>query len=104
MATNHLWPSTCTDTQLSIVAEAPRRRLRPAVPFAQCRGDGAERAGVEDGTFTPHVLRFNLQDTVQLGFAGTTFPVPGARSDVHVVVRPAGVAVVVPAGQHQTQQ
>ena len=21
MATNHLWPSTCTDTQLSIIAE-----------------------------------------------------------------------------------
>lgn len=37
MATNHLWPSTCTDTQLSIVAET--------APEAITRRPGHRRAG-----------------------------------------------------------
>src|SRR5512140_1644516 len=109
MATNHMWPSTCTDTQLSIIAETPagwrfRGRSAPAVAGLQGGGDDAEASGVEDGTLATDILRVDLEDAGHFRFARAPLPVPGPGADVNVVVCPARVAVVVLAGQHEAEQ
>ena len=95
MAANHQWPSTCTDTQLSIVADSPAAVAihaagsAPAVAApAGRRRRRSKRPPVEDGSFAADVPGVDLQDPVQLCFAGAPLPVPGPGADVHVVVRP----------------
>ncbi|MCY1232814.1 hypothetical protein D9M72_453290 [compost metagenome] len=118
MAANHQWPSTCTDTQLSIVADALACRCfsagvcrcpggcqsGPAVQLTQYRGDGVEASPVQDSALPADVRRADLDDAVQLGLTGPALPVPAACPDIHVAIVIPAVLVMVLAGEHESKQ
>lgn len=114
MAANHQWPSTCTDTQLKIIAGQRRRWpfpgsvnlqcLRPAMQPPQPRRNILETGGVEHCPFPPDILFPQLQDTVDPGLAGSVLPVPSACTEVHIISRGRRCRNTVPTRKHQSQE